>query len=33
MEKDITLLEALTGCDFIVDYFDGQQFRVQSPKG
>lgn len=22
MEKDITLLEALTGCDFLVDFFD-----------
>ena len=28
MEKDITLLESLTGVDFIVDYFDGQSFRV-----
>lgn len=33
MEKEITLLEALTGVDFIVDYFDNQQFRVQTPKG
>ena len=33
MEKEITLLEALTGVDFLVDYLDGSQFRVQNKPG
>ena len=33
MEKEITLLESLTGCDFVVDFLDGSSFRVQSAKG
>jgi DnaJ-class molecular chaperone len=33
MEKEITLLEALTGVDFVVNYLDGSKFRVQSGKG
>jgi DnaJ family protein A protein 2 len=28
IEKEITLLEALTGCDFVVDFLDGSKFRV-----
>ena len=30
MEKEITLLEALTGCNFVIDFLDGSKFRVQS---
>lgn len=33
MEKDITLLEALTGVDFVVEFLDGTKFRAQSPQG
>ena len=33
MEKEITLLESLTGVDFVVDFLDGSKFRVQSEKG
>jgi len=33
MEKEITLLEALTGCDFVVDFLDGSKFRVQTKRG
>lgn len=33
MEKEITLLEALTGVDFVVDFLDGSKFRVQTEKG
>jgi len=33
MEKEITLLESLAGCDFTVDYLDGSKLRVQSPPG
>ena len=28
MEKEITLLEALTGVDFVVDFLDGTKFRA-----
>jgi DnaJ family protein A protein 2 len=28
IEKEVTLLEALTGVDFVVDFLDGSQFRV-----
>merc|ERR1711939_910463 len=33
MEKEITLLEALTGVDFVFDFLDGSKFRVQSEPG
>lgn len=33
MEKEITLLEALTGVDFVVNYLDGTKFRVQNKPG
>lgn len=33
IEKDITLLEALTGVDFVVDFLDGTKFRVHNKPG
>lgn len=33
MEKEITLLESLTGVDFVVDFLDGKKFRVKSKAG
>jgi len=33
MEKEITLLEALTGVDFVVNFLDGSKFRVQTERG
>ena len=33
IEKEISLLEALTGCDFVVDFLDGSSFRVKSTPG
>mmetsp|Transcript_16341 Transcript_16341/g.27641 ORF Transcript_16341/g.27641 Transcript_16341/m.27641 type:complete len:365 (+) Transcript_16341:39-1133(+) len=33
LEKEISLLESLTGCDFVVDFLDGSKFRVQSAPG
>ena len=33
MEKEITLLEALTGVNFVINYLDGTKFSVSSPKG
>jgi len=33
IEKEITLMEALTGVDFIVDFLDGTKFRAQTAKG
>merc|ERR1711988_922569 len=33
MEKEITLLESLTGVDFVVDFLDGSKFRVQTEPG
>ena len=33
MEKEITLLEALSGVDFVVDFLDGRKFRVQTEPG
>lgn len=33
MEKEITLLEALSGVDFVVDFLDGSKFRVQTEPG
>ena len=33
MEKEVTLLESLTGCDFVVNFLDGTKFRVQTNPG
>ena len=33
MEKEITLLEALSGVDFVVDFLDGSKFRVKTDAG
>ena len=33
MNKDITLLEAITGVDFEVKHLDGTKFRVKSAEG
>jgi DnaJ-class molecular chaperone len=33
MEKEITLLESLAGCDFPIKFLDGSVFRVKSPRG
>lgn len=33
IEKEITLLESLTGVDFVVDFLDGSKFRVQTERG
>ena len=33
MEKEITLLEALTGVNFKVDFLDGTSFLVQNKQG
>ena len=33
IEKEISLLEALTGVDFVVDHLDGSKFRVKSVPG
>ena len=33
MEKEISLLEALTGCDFVVNFLDETSFRVKSTPG
>jgi len=33
LEKEVTLLEALTGVDFVVDFLDGTKFRVQTEPG
>ena len=33
MEKEISLLEALTGVDFVIDFLDGSKFRVKSKPG
>lgn len=33
IEKEITLLESLSGCDFAVDFLDGTKLRIQSAKG
>lgn len=33
MEKEITLLEALTGVDFTVIHLDGKIIRIQNEKG
>ena len=33
MEKEITLLEALSGVDFAIEFLDGSKFRVQNKPG
>jgi DnaJ homolog subfamily A member 2 len=33
IEKEITLLEALTGCDFPIEFLDGSKFRIKSAPG
>ena len=33
IEKEITLLEALTGVDFVIDFLDGSKFRAQTSPG
>jgi DnaJ-class molecular chaperone len=33
MEKEISLLESLTGVNFLVDFLDGTKFAVSSNKG
>jgi len=33
IEKDITLLEALTGVDFVIQFLDGTKFRAQTTPG
>lgn len=33
MEKEITLLEALTGVNFVVDFLDGTKLAIESAKG
>jgi DnaJ family protein A protein 2 len=33
MEKDITLLEALTGTEFVFNHLDGRKIRVKNEPG
>ena len=33
LNKEITLLEAITGVDFSIDFLDGTKFRVKSEEG
>ena len=33
MEKNITLHEALCGCEFTIKHLDGQELRVKTPPG
>jgi DnaJ family protein A protein 2 len=33
MEKEITLLQALTGVDFTIDYLDGTKLRIKNKPG
>lgn len=33
MEKEITLLEALTGVDFVFNHLDGKKIRVKNEPG
>lgn len=33
LERNISLYEALTGVDIVVDFVDGTKFRVKTPKG
>ena len=33
MKKEITLMDALTGVDFLIDFLDGKSFRVKTEAG
>lgn len=33
MEKEISLLQALSGVDFVIDFLDGTKFRVKNKPG
>ena len=33
IEKEITLLESLCGCDFTIDFLDGTKLRIKSKAG
>ena len=33
IEKEITLLQALTGVDFTIDFLDGKKLRIQNKPG
>ena len=33
MEKEISLLEALTGVDFVVTHLDGRKIRIKNTPG
>ena len=33
IERDITLLESLTGADFVIDFLDGTKLRIKSAEG
>jgi DnaJ family protein A protein 2 len=33
MEKDITLVEALTGLDFVLTHLDGRKIRIANKPG
>ena len=33
MEKEISLLEALTGLDFVITHLDGRKIRVKNNSG
>jgi DnaJ-class molecular chaperone len=33
MEKEITLLQALTGVDFVIEHLDGSKIRIQNTPG
>lgn len=33
MEKEITLLEALTGVDFVLTHLDGKKIRIRNTPG
>ena len=33
MQKEITLIEALTGCEFILTHLDGRRIRIKNTPG
>jgi len=33
IEKEISLLESLCGCDFAIDFLDGSKLRIKSKSG
>ena len=33
IDKEITLLDALTGLDIVITHLDGRQVRIQNNKG